>query len=95
MKPICTGCNKHPDQIEEYVEIAADEGMTPDAPPTEEEFTALHRRLSGALDRLSRIGAAVGGRGAYNPYTDEARHDDLERKVVQALELVRHIRAVT
>lgn len=39
MKPLCTGCGKHPDQIEEYVEIAADEDMTPDAYVRSEEGT--------------------------------------------------------
>jgi hypothetical protein len=39
MKPICTGCNKTPDQITEYVELAADEGMTPDAFVRSEEGT--------------------------------------------------------
>jgi len=39
MKPICRGCNKTPDQIEEYVEIAKEEGMTPDAFVSSEEGT--------------------------------------------------------
>lgn len=39
MKPLCTGCNKNPDQIEEYVEIAKEEGMTPDAYVRSEEGT--------------------------------------------------------
>ena len=39
LKPICAGCNKHPDQIEEYVEMAADCGMTPDAYVRAEEGT--------------------------------------------------------
>lgn len=29
-RPVCTGCNKRPYEIEEYVEIAKEEGMTPD-----------------------------------------------------------------
>ena len=28
--PICIGCDKHPNQIDEYVEAAAEEDMTPD-----------------------------------------------------------------
>jgi hypothetical protein len=39
MIPICTGCNKHPDQIQEYIEGAADEEMTPDEYVMEEEGT--------------------------------------------------------
>lgn len=39
MKPLCTGCGKHPEQIEEYVECAQDEGMTPDAYVRSEEGT--------------------------------------------------------
>jgi hypothetical protein len=39
MKPLCIGCNKHPDEIEEYVETARDEGMTPDEYVREEEGT--------------------------------------------------------
>lgn len=27
---ICIGCGKHPDQIDEYVDMARDEGMMPD-----------------------------------------------------------------
>jgi hypothetical protein len=30
MKPICIGCNKHPNQIDEYIEAAKEEEMTPD-----------------------------------------------------------------
>lgn len=30
MEPLCIGCSKTPDQIEEYVEAAAEEDMTPD-----------------------------------------------------------------
>ena len=29
-KLICTGCNKTPDQIDEYIEAAREENMTPD-----------------------------------------------------------------
>lgn len=39
MKPLCIGCNKHPEQIEEYVEIAVVEDMTPDAYVCSEEGT--------------------------------------------------------
>lgn len=39
MKLLCTGCNKTPDQIEEYVELAELEGMTPDAYVRSEEGT--------------------------------------------------------
>ncbi len=38
-KPICIGCNKHPDQIEEYIEAAKDEDMTPDEYVRQEEGT--------------------------------------------------------
>lgn len=68
--------------------------LPPYAPPTEEEFTALHARLSAALDRLSRIGEAVHGPGTFNPYISEAYHDELERKAVEALRLARQVRAV-
>ena len=30
IKPLCTGCNKHPEQIEEFIESAAEEGISPD-----------------------------------------------------------------
>lgn len=30
MNPICTGCNKTPDQIPEYVDAAQDDGVTPE-----------------------------------------------------------------
>lgn len=30
MRPLCIGCNKRPDELEEYVDCAAEEGMTPD-----------------------------------------------------------------
>jgi hypothetical protein len=38
MKPLCIGCSKH-EQINEYVELAADEGTTPDAYVQSEEGT--------------------------------------------------------
>jgi hypothetical protein len=38
-RPICIGCNKHPDEIEEYVEFAAMEEMTPDDYVRQEEGT--------------------------------------------------------
>ena len=38
MRPICTGCNRHPDEIEEYVEAAGD-ALTPDEYVVEEEGT--------------------------------------------------------
>lgn len=37
--PICTGCNKRPDELEEYIESAADCNMTPDDYVKEEEGT--------------------------------------------------------
>jgi len=37
--PLCTGCNKHPAQIEEYVEAAEEAQMTPDEYVTKEEGT--------------------------------------------------------
>lgn len=39
IKPICTGCNKHPDEIEEYVDGAKELGITPDQYAQEEEGT--------------------------------------------------------
>lgn len=36
---ICIGCQKAPSEIAEYVEIAKDEGMTPDDYVREEEGT--------------------------------------------------------
>ena len=40
-RPICIGCGKRPDEIEEYVEAAADYGrkITPDAYVRREEGT--------------------------------------------------------
>lgn len=38
-KPLCTGCNKHPEQIPEYVEMAGIEDMTPDEYVIAEEGT--------------------------------------------------------
>lgn len=37
--PLCTGCNRHPAQIGEYVEAAAEANMTPDEYVTKEEGT--------------------------------------------------------
>jgi hypothetical protein len=39
IKPLCIGCNKRPDEIEECVEIAKEEGMTPDDFVRNEEGT--------------------------------------------------------
>ena len=39
MKPICTGCNKHPDELEEYVEASKEEGETPDEYVRKDEGT--------------------------------------------------------
>ncbi len=36
---ICIGCNKKPEEIEEYVEAAAEEEMTPDDYVAQEEGT--------------------------------------------------------
>jgi hypothetical protein len=38
-KPLCIGCNKHPDQIPAFVECAAIEEMTPDEYARNEEGT--------------------------------------------------------
>lgn len=38
-RPICTGCNKHPEEIAEYAEAAADEEMDVDQYVREEEGT--------------------------------------------------------
>jgi len=37
--PICTGCNKRPEEIDEYIEIAEIEEITPDDFVREEEGT--------------------------------------------------------
>jgi hypothetical protein len=37
MQPICIGCNKRPDELEEYIECASACGMTPDEFVKEEE----------------------------------------------------------
>lgn len=39
MGPICTGCMKHPSELEEYVEVARELGMTPEDYVLEEEGT--------------------------------------------------------
>ena len=39
MKPLCIGCGKHPDELKEYVEIAKEEGTTPDEFVRKEEGT--------------------------------------------------------
>lgn len=39
MRPLCTGCNKHPDQITEYIAAAFDEECTPDEYVRNEEGT--------------------------------------------------------
>ena len=38
-RPLCTGCNKHPDEIPEYIDCAEVEGMTPDDYVRTEEGT--------------------------------------------------------
>lgn len=40
---LCIGCNKPPDQIQEYIDIAGDEGMTPDEYVSQEEGTFNRR----------------------------------------------------
>jgi hypothetical protein len=39
IKPFCTGCNKFADEIEEYIDAAREEEMTPDDYCREEEGT--------------------------------------------------------
>lgn len=39
LKPLCIGCKKTPSQIVEYVEIAKEEGCTPDGYVRNEEGT--------------------------------------------------------
>ena len=39
MIPLCTGCNKTPSQIDEYVDAALDDETTPDAYVRSEEGT--------------------------------------------------------
>lgn len=41
-EPRCSGCGKRPAEIEEYVEAAADAGMTPDVYVRREEGTYNH-----------------------------------------------------
>jgi len=43
METICTGCNKKPDEIEEYVELAEEENVTPDEYVKHEEGTYNNR----------------------------------------------------
>ena len=38
-RPICAGCRKHPDELDEYIEPASEENMTPDEYVREEEGT--------------------------------------------------------
>ena len=45
MKPICVGCNKHPVELEEYIEAAKDFNITPDQYVKEEEGT--YNKLNG------------------------------------------------
>lgn len=45
MRPFCTGCKKHADEIEEYIEIAKEESMTPDDYVRKEEGT--YNRANG------------------------------------------------
>jgi hypothetical protein len=44
-EPLCVGCNKKASELEEYVEIAKVEGMTPADYVREEEGT--YNRLNG------------------------------------------------
>lgn len=39
MRPICMGCQKHPDELEEYVVAAADYSTSPDDYVAREEGT--------------------------------------------------------
>ena len=39
IEPLCTGCNKHPEEIEEFVEAAKEEAMTPAEYVRKEEGT--------------------------------------------------------
>lgn len=39
MRPICIGCNKHPEDLEEYVEMGKVEGMSPEEFVRTEEGT--------------------------------------------------------
>lgn len=39
IKPICTGCNKTPDQIDEYIDAASDSGISPDDCVKQDEGT--------------------------------------------------------
>jgi len=44
-EPLCVGCNKKAGELEEYIEIAKEEGMTPEDYVREEEGT--YNRLNG------------------------------------------------
>ena len=39
IRPFCPACKKHPDELAEYVDAAADAGMTPDEYVISEEGT--------------------------------------------------------
>lgn len=39
IKPLCIGCNKHPDELEEYIDAAQAEETTPDDYVRSEEGT--------------------------------------------------------
>ncbi len=38
-RPLCVGCGQHPDELDEYIEVAAEEDMTPDDYVRSEEGT--------------------------------------------------------
>lgn len=41
-EPLCIGCNKKASELEEYIEVAKDEDMTPEDYVREEEGTYNH-----------------------------------------------------
>lgn len=42
MQPICIGCNKKPEEIEEFIELAKEMNVTPDEAVRREEGTYNH-----------------------------------------------------
>ena len=58
MKLICTGCNKTPGEIEEYIDAAKDSKMTPDEYVLEEEGT-LNKENGHFLCTLCYIEAGM------------------------------------
>jgi hypothetical protein len=66
--PLCVGCNKTPNQLDEYIEAARDEGMEPDDYVRKEEGT--YNRENGhflCTDCYVRAGMPSSPRGWVAP----------------------------